>query len=203
MYNLHRYALLKKSYAIHKGSNGHRLETRRRQLRKNPIRLHKTVQRVCPALNHAEAAAKVVLRSFVSVKLLRTRQKASRDGFDWRERVGKLVPKNPDEPLPRGLLFFAQRLAYVGQQQQSVRRTLLPKGGFAQEPAIGPVAKGMPALIRRGKQALKPKLLRGTAEASGMRNAQQLHARFVDELKHVLAVEGIERRVHDLKDASQ
>ena len=46
-------------------------------------------------------------------------------------------PRTRIKPLPRGLLFFAQRLAHIGKQQEGVRRAVLPKGGLAQQPAIG------------------------------------------------------------------
>ena len=98
------------------------LEVRRRQLRQQAIGLHEAVQRVGAALHHAQAAAEIAH----ACRLRRpcasdARQQAAGDGLDGRERIGKLVAQNADQPLPCSLLFFLQRQAHVGKQQQRVR----------------------------------------------------------------------------------
>ena len=90
------------------------------------------MQRIRAALDHAQAATKIVRGSIVSAHRVCPRQQAACNGFDGRQRVGKLVAENANQPLPRHLFLFLQRKAHVGQQQHRVGRAVLAKGGLSQ-----------------------------------------------------------------------
>src|ERR1700744_2392377 len=61
----------------------------------------------------------------------------------------------------------------------------------------------MNALVRRSEQGFESQVARGAAEGARVGNTEQANACFIYKLEHVLAVEGIERRMHDLENAGQ
>ena len=157
-------ALVEQGHALDERRERDVLRVRRRQLGKDAIRLHETVQRVGAAFDHAEAAAKIADGIVVALDAIGTGEQAAGDGLDGSKRVGELVAQDANEALPRGLFFFAQRLADVGEEEQGVGRAVLTEGGFAQEPAIGLGAEGVDALIGRSEQVFEAKIARRAAE---------------------------------------
>jgi hypothetical protein len=79
----------------------------------------------------------------------------------------------------------------------------LPEDSFAQEPARGPGAEGMDGLIGGGEQNVESYFARAVAEASRQGTSEQLRAGIVDQLQEILAIEGKERGMHHLEDASK
>ena len=214
-FELNRETLLEKDNALKERPERHGLELRRGQLGQETIGLHEAVERVGAALDNAQAAAKVVQRGGVAVDgdclahltrlahLVYPRQEAAGDGLDGRQRVRQFMAEHANQPLPGDLFLFLKRQAHIGKQKQRVGRAVLAKEGLAQEPPRGFAAKGVDALVRRGKQIFEAECAGGVAEAAGMGETQQLDPGVVDQLEKIFAVEGKERRVHDLKDAGQ
>ena len=90
------------------------------------------------------------------------------------------MTQHADQALPGSLLLFLQGLAYVGKQQQCVRCTILAKRSLAQQPARRFGAKRVNALVGRGEQIVQLQFAGGTAKATKIRRAQQLHTGHVD-----------------------
>ena len=101
-------------HALQQRPERNRPKLRRGQLGELAIRLHKAMQRVGAALDHAQAAAEVAQRCFVAGQGIHPLQQAAGNGFDGRQRVRKLVAENPDQPLPRHLFFFLEWEANIG-----------------------------------------------------------------------------------------
>ena len=59
---MNRHALFEQSDALQQRRDLDRLELRRRQLGKKPVRLHEAMQRIGAALHHAQAAAEIAHR---------------------------------------------------------------------------------------------------------------------------------------------
>src|SRR5215831_17066554 len=111
------------------------------------------------------------------------------------------MAENPDETLPRGLLFFLQRQTHVSQQEQGVRDSVLPEYRLAQQPPRGLGSERVDRLVRRREQSIKTQFGGGVAETSRVGAAQQLRSRGVDQLQDVFAVKGKQRCDHDLENA--
>ena len=72
---------------------------------------------------------------------LEQRRETSGDRLDRRERVVDLVAEHAHESLPRLQLFFAQRLADVGEHEQRVRPSVLAKRSATHFPSPGAAGK--------------------------------------------------------------
>src|SRR6185437_11726718 len=198
-----RHALLKESNPFQQRSGLNLLEMRRRQLRKNPVGLNEAMQRICAALDNPETSAKIADRCIIAANIFCTGEKAARDGLDGRERVGEFVAENANQSFPGNLLFFLQRLADIGQQQERMRCAVLAKERLAEKPAGRLGAEGVNALISGGQEIIEPKLSRAVTKASRQRASKQLRSSVVYQLEKVLAIESEERRMHHLKNARQ
>ena len=97
---------------------------------------------------------------------------AAGDRLDRRERVVHLVADDANQPLPRLALFFAQRLAEVGEHEQLVRPAALAERAAPDLPAADAAGKRRVDDARRlAGQAVRQAELRRRAVRAAARPA--------------------------------
>ncbi len=179
------------------------LELRRRQLRKEPIGLNETMERVGTALDNAKAAAKIAQGVAFAIHVIDAGEQATGNGLDGSERVRELVAKHANQSLPGCLLFFLKRQTHIGQEQQGVRHTILAKRRLTQQPPRRSAAEGVDALVRRRQQHFESEFASCMAETARVGEAEKLDAGVVHQLQQVFAIECEQRGVHDLEYAGK
>src|SRR6476620_889896 len=102
------------------------------------------------------------------------------------------MAKHTDEPLPGLALFFAQRAAEVGDDEQLVRHAVFAELSVADGPASVLAGKGDLRGLRAGRlqKFLKPKFFRGESEHARRDASHELFAGAIDDAKTLLLVEG-------------
>ena len=125
-------------------------------------------------------------------------RQAAGDRLDRRERVVHLVADDADQALPRLPLFFAQRLAQVGQDQQLVRPAALAELAAPDLPAADAAGERRVDDARRFAGQAIGEVELGRRRRPSSRSAgwlEEPRAGAVDELQLVLFVEGEHRDV--------
>ncbi len=128
-----------------------------------------------------------------------------RDGLNGRERIVQFMPKNANEPLPRFALFIAERPAQITQDDEMMWQAALPERPATQPPAPGTTRKGQLHGVRglAFQTGAQSQFLRGEAQQTPFRTAQQTFTGAIDQAQLAVVIEGEDGQVNLLHHGAQ
>src|SRR5262249_23291021 len=118
--HLDRHALLEKGNSFEKRTRWGLLQMRRGKLGQQPVRLHKSMQRICAALDNAKTSSEIANCGLIGRDGLSARKKTAGYGLYGSQRIRQLMAEYANQALPCDLLLFLQWLTHIGKQQQGV-----------------------------------------------------------------------------------
>src|SRR5882724_11853330 len=120
--------------------------------------------------------------------------------LDRRERIIQLMTQHPQQSLPRGTFFFAQRLTQISQHEQLMLHAAFPKSAAANFPTPHAARKYhlhriWTSIIVTVKACGESKLLAGTAQQSRRRLSQQFFSGPIYQAQLLAEIEGKDRDI--------
>ncbi len=181
------------------------VDLRRRQLRQLRVGGGETAQGVGAGGDDRQTTPHVVLVLGQQRVAADERLEAPGNRLDRRERVVDFVPDDPDEALPGLAFFVAKRPAHVGEHDELVRTSLLPKRRPPNLPPAGAARERdvLDAWRRTLETTLEPDLVGRAIEQTIGRYTKQPFTRAVDEPKRSSGVECEDRHIDLEHDGPQ